>query len=143
MHDSKHDGKWRGDNPYFLAIRQYGPERSTTVIDLDSPWLTEHADLMRVPGSWMLCSKKASEAAGVLVPIIVKQVEEGEQPFYAKRHIGVVSMGGSQGIESVSHGIGVKERDGRVDGVFILPNGSLTTDDDVYWVGDKMNKGQL
>lgn len=140
-------GRWRGKNPYFLLVRQYVgtyPTRvaNTVTIDLNEPqWATIHKDILRKPGSWMLCSKVLSEKQGKVVPILIVQVEEGEQPFYAMRHIGVVGSGGSAEIST--YGIGVKRRDGKVDGVFILPNGSITTDDDVYWIGDRMNKGQL
>ena len=96
---------------------------------------------MRKAGAWMLCSKAFSEKQGKPVPMLIVQVEDGEQPFYAMRHIGVVGSGGSA--EMLTYGIGVKRRDGKVDGLFILPNGSIVTDDDVYWVGDRMNKGQL
>ncbi len=145
---------WAGDNPYFLAIRQYisGEDddgkpiitMKTAVVDLDEPnWSGTHAEIMRVPGVWMLCDKAQSAQQGVIVPVLIKQVEEDEQPFYTKRHIGAIAMGGGAGTEVVAYGLGVKQRDGTVDGMFILPNGSITTDDDVYWVGDKMNKGQL
>lgn len=151
--------RWHGVNPYFLLVRHHYryedvddeegrhtkvAKSDSRLIDLDErQWATKHVDVMRVPGAWMLCSKKLSEEKGTLVPILIIQVEEGEQPFYARRHIGILGMGGQPTPEGVSHGIGVKTREGYEDGVFILPNGSITTAQDVYWVGDKMNKGQL
>jgi hypothetical protein len=137
--------EWKGDKPVFLVIRQYfdhGP--SSTVIDLDEGgWTTKYADLMRVPGVWMLCSKEASEKLGVLMPIFIMQVEEGDQPYFTMKHVGILSFGDVEGPESVTYGIGKKKPNGTVERLWLLPNGSTTINEDVYWVADRMNKGQL
>lgn len=137
--------EWLGDKPVFLVIRQYletGPV--SAVVDLDEGgWAQKHKDLMRVPGAWMLCHKEASKAKGMLVPLLILQVEEGDQPFFAMRHVGIMSFGTSPGPENVSYGIGKKRPGGRVESAWILPNGSIAVNDDVYWVADRMNKGKL
>jgi len=135
---------WAGDNPMFLVIRKYDAGPDSTVIDLDEGgWATKYADLMRAAGVWMLCSKEASEKMGVLMPVLMVQVKEGDQPFYTTRHVNIQSFGDDEGPKSKSYGIGRKNTDGTVESVFILPNGSIAVGSDVYWLADRMNKGQL
>jgi hypothetical protein len=144
--------EWRGPNPYFLAVRQYerttGPQgvivnRETTVIDLDGPWLTTYAHLLRVPGAWMLCDKEKSNARKELTPVLFLLVQEGEQPYYVKKHVGILPFGDSFAEEIVCYGIGKKRVDGQVDRMWIMPNGMICAGEDVYEIGANMVKGQL
>lgn len=137
--------EWQGDRPYFLLIRQYIDDMpSSTVVDLDeSTWMETYAHLMRVPGVWMLCDKERSQQTGVPVPIFIIQVEEGEQPYFVLKHVKLGLLGGGDQAETLCWGIGKKRRDGFVDRLWLLPNGSVTVGEDVYWVADRMNKGKL
>jgi hypothetical protein len=137
---------WKGPNPFFLVIREYAPDHRnrSTVIDLDSfRWHEVHADLMRLPRVWMLCSKEQSEAMGQLFPLLIIEVLEGEQPYYVRKTVGIISMSTSEGPSMHVHGIGKKRLDGHVDRLWLLPNGMATVGEDVYPVADRMNKGYL
>jgi hypothetical protein len=151
---------WKGPDPYFLAIRQYEKpvydysvelgradmlrHTETTVIDLNEPgWLTTYAHLMRVPGAWMLCDKVKSDETGELYPVLFLLVQEGEQPYYTKKHIGILPFGEARAEEVVCYGIGKKRVDGQVDRMWIMPNGMVCPGEDVYEIGAKMVKGQL
>jgi hypothetical protein len=146
--------EWKGDKPVFLVIREYeqftdrggkpAMKAHSTVIDLDEGgWVEKHKGLMRKPGAWMLCGKKASVEKGMLMPILMMQVDEGEQPYYTTKHVGIMSFGMDKGPESVTYGIGKKHRDGSVMRLWLLPNGSIAGGEDVYWLADRMNKGKL
>lgn len=151
---SDYKAEWKGDKPVFLVIREYekftdragrpAEKAHATVIDLDEGgWLEKYQHLMRRPGAWFLCSKKASQEKGVLMPVLMMQVDEGEQPYYTTKHVGIMSFGTSKGPESVTYGIGKKHRDGSMMRLWLLPNGSITGGEDVYWLADRMNKGKL
>lgn len=144
MSGSTRADEWLGDRPFFLAIRQYGEERSTTIIDLDEhDWATTYSHLMRVPGAWFLCSKKKSVETGVLYPVLVMQVEDGDQPYFTTKHVGIMSFGLAPGPETLVYGIGKKRYNGEVQRMWVLPNGSMCSGEDVYWIADWMNKGKL
>jgi hypothetical protein len=151
---SDYKAEWKGDKPFFLVIREYErftdrggrptTRAHTTVIDLDEGgWIEKHRHLMRAPGAWFLCSKRLSAEKGVLVPVLIMQVEDGDQPYYTTKHVGVLSMGGSTAVDNVVYGIGKKRYNGEVQRMWVLPNGSVTSGEDVYWVADWMNKGKL
>jgi hypothetical protein len=148
--------EWQGDKPVFLLIREYetvvfpdGIEQTvhkSHIVDLDEPgWTEKNAVLMRAPGAWMLCDKAKSNATGVPSPVLIIQVDEGEQPYFVTKHVvlGLLGHAGPEAMESVCYGIGKKRRDGFVDRLWLLPNGSVTVGEDVYWVADRMNKGKL
>lgn len=154
MSESTRANEWVGNKPVFLAIREYekftdrggrpAQKASTTVIDLDEGgWVERHQRLMRAPGVWLLCSKELSAQRGVLVPILIMQVEEGDQPYYTTKHVGIMSFSEHKGPDSVIYGIGKKRYNGEVQRMWILPNGSICSGEDVYWVADWMNKGKL
>lgn len=146
--------EWKGDKPFFLVIREYKKttdpsgrpvvNRESTVIDLDEGgWVEKNKHLMRVPGVWMLCSKAISEKVGQLAPVLIMQVEDGDQPYYTTKHIGIMSFGDGEPPESVVYGIGKKRHSGEVQRLWVLPNGMMCGGEDVYWIADYMNKGQL
>lgn len=138
--------EWKGDKPVFLVIREYAHQAKPTshVIDLDEGgWIEKNRHLMRVPGVWLLCSKAASEKIGQLMPVLMMQVEDGDQPYFTMKHVGIMSFGSRKGPESVSYGIGKKRYDGEMVRLWLLPNGSICGGEDVYWLADRMNKGQL
>jgi hypothetical protein len=114
-------GEWLGANPFFLVITT--PGVGQTVIDLDQPgWVSKNAELMRLAGAWMLNHKKTGTTATVIL------VDDGEQPYYTARHIGV-AFGGAG--EIVAYGIGKKRRDGHVDRLWVFENGIVCAGDDV------------
>lgn len=123
-------GEWRGDHPFYLVIRN--PERGGVVIDLDSAWLTEHADLLRAPGVWHLMHKETMTVAMVVV------VNEGDQPFCKTKHVGFASGGAG---EVTAYGMGKHRADGKDEAVWVFPGGIICGGDDVEPVGIMMLKG--
>lgn len=119
---------WAGDNPFFLVISPLDTEVSPRVIDLDTGWLTDHSDMLRVPALWELVVKER-ELNGTIMAMFVY---DGEQPYYVKRHIGVTG-GATNEIEA--HGIGKKLVDGNVYRMWLLPNGTFCSGDDVDTLG--------
>jgi hypothetical protein len=112
--------EWKGPNPFYLTIQT---AEGNTVIDLDETgWLTTYAHLLREPGAWMLSHKAVLQAVAIIL------VQEGEQPYYTARHVGI-AFGGSG--EMIAYGIGKKRLDGHVDRIWVLPNGVICTGDDV------------
>jgi hypothetical protein len=125
------NGDWHGDFPFFLVIepRDGG---GNVGIDLDEPgWVATNAEMMRVPGTWLLYLKKSGR------PIFCIIVEDGEQPYFTRRHIGNL-MAGS---EIVAVGIGKKGRDGTMTRLWLLPNGVVCGGDDVEIIASRMLGG--
>jgi len=123
---------WLGDSPFFLVIEPDDRSHGNLGIDLDeSGWITTHAEWMRKPGAWFLYHKESARA------MLCIMVEEGEQPYFTKRHIGNL-MAGS---EIVSFGIGKKGRDGTMTRLWILPNGVVCGGDDVEVIASRMLGG--
>jgi hypothetical protein len=119
-----------GDHPYFLAIEPRESPGKPLLIDLESPgWVTTHAEYMRAPGTWYLMPKDGNSR----LPRLSVLVSEGEQPYYAAKHVGVAGSGGSN--EVVVYGIGKKRLDGVVDRLWVLPNGIVCGGDDVEAFG--------
>ncbi len=113
--------KWKGPNPFYLTIQT--AEDGNVVIDLDeNGWLTTYAALLRKPGAWMLNHKTVLQTVAIIL------VQEGEQPYYVARHVGI-AFGGSG--EMIAYGIGKKRLDGHVDRIWVLPNGVICAGDDV------------
>ncbi len=122
---------WQGPNPFYLIISPRDGEGA--VIDLDETgWATLHADLMRLPGTWLLVHKEGQRA-----PLMVI-VYEGEQPYYTARHVGVTGSGG--GNEITAYGIGKKLTDGHVLRLWTMPNGIVCGGDDVDDIGVRIVK---
>jgi len=128
---------WAGETPYFLVINTMDPKQSN-IVDLDEAgWMWERDGLMRATGEWVLVAKRdISSMQGT--PIIAIRVLDGEQPYYTKRHIGMM-MGGAG--ELMVYGIGKKRVDGHVDRLWILPNGIICAGDDVDIIGVNILKG--
>jgi hypothetical protein len=81
-----------GDHPYFLAIEPRESPGKPLLIDLESPgWVTTYAEYMRAPGTWYLMPKDGNSR----LPRLSVLVSEGEQPYYAAKHVGVAGSGGS------------------------------------------------
>lgn len=113
---------WSDENPYCLMIR---PSDNTEMLLIDlgeQGWSTTYADWMRTPGRWFLLRK------GQPQPVLALSVVEGEQPYYTARHIGVAGSGG--GNEITAYGLGKKRKDGHVDRLWVLPNGTICGGDD-------------
>lgn len=127
---------WEGENPFFLLIVEAPvasrPTTLSTIIDLDHlGWVSSNAELMRVPGIWMLLHKSSPNR-----PVLVVWVNEGEQPYYTQRHIGLTGSGGSN--EVSAYGIGKKGVDGTMTRLWVLPDGSICGGDDVDTIGVRM-----
>lgn len=123
-------GGWQGPNPYYLMIVTVN---ENVGIDLDqSGWMSAYAPYMRVPGQWVLINKASGHQT-----LIVK-VEEGDQPYYTARHVGVAGSGGSN--EIIAYGIGKKRIDGCVERLWALPGGTVCGGDDVDSLGIIMIK---
>lgn len=121
---------WSAENPYMLMIDVADKSTGTVlrhVVDLDEPgWMSEKPELMTVESEWVLLRRTGGGAFNN-VPVLAMSVLSGEEPYYAKRHIGV--MYGGKG-EFVIHGIGKKARDGAMHRMWILPNGIVVPSDD-------------
>lgn len=117
-------------NPYMLIIEI--PDESTGLvtrhmIDLSEPgWMSEKPEILQGKSEWILCAR-TGQGIFDYVGVLAMSVLEGEEPYYAKRHIGV--MYGGKG-EIVIHGIGKKARDGAMHRMWILPNGIVVPSDD-------------
>jgi len=122
-------GTWQGDSPFFLVIEPAVRGEGNLGIDLDEAgWMTTHAEWMRKPGTWLLYHKETAK------PLFCVVVEEGDQPYFTKRHVGNL-MAGS---EVVAFGIGKKGRDGTMTRLWLLPNGLACGGDDVDIIGARM-----
>lgn len=120
---------WADDNPFYLVVSPsgHGPERA--VIDLGTPWLTTHAEYLRIPALWELVYKETGTT------MIAVNVYEGEQPYYSAHHVGVTGAGTN---EIVAYGIGKKRRDGETIRLWLLPNGAFCFGDDVDTLGVRL-----
>jgi hypothetical protein len=126
---TENDG-WLGENPYYLVISTLDENIG---IDLDrSGWLETYAQYMRVAGQWILIHKATGHQS-----LIVK-VEDGDQPYYTARHVGLAGGGGSN--EITAYGIGKKRSDGCVERLWVLPGGTVCGGDDVDSLGIMMIK---
>jgi hypothetical protein len=123
-------GGWQGPNPFYLMIVLTD---ENVGIDLDQPdWMATYAQYMRLAGQWVLVNKASGQQT-----LIVK-VDEGDQPYYTARHVGVAGSGGSN--EIIAYGIGKKRADGCVERLWALPGGTVCGGDDVNSLGIIMIK---
>jgi hypothetical protein len=134
--EGRQDQGWEGQNPFFLCIVEAPTAVTRTarqnIIDLDHPgWVASNADIMRAPGVWMLFHKAAPSQ-----PVVIIWVNEGEQPYYTQRHVGLTGSGGSN--EVSAYGIGKKGVDGAMTRLWVLPDGSVCGGDDVDTIGIRM-----
>lgn len=120
------DQEWHDDNPFYLVIRLSDGAR---VVDVgEDAWLTKHADLLRKPGIWNLVWKHNHQ------PLFTVLVDEGDQPFYLTRHIGVAGSSGEN--EVLAFSIGKKAHDGTVSRLWVIPEaGIICAGDDVNRLG--------
>lgn len=127
---------WEGDNPFFLSIvvapTADRPTPDINIIDLDHPgWIASNSDIMRSVGYWALFNKQNANQ-----PLFVIWVNEGDQPYYSTRHVGVTGSGG--GNEIKAYGIGKKCSDGSMVRLWALPDGTICGGDDVDTIGIRM-----
>lgn len=121
--------EWAGDSPFFLVIEPDDRSEGNLGIDLDeSGWLTTHAAWLRRPGAWVLYLKATGQ------PIFAVIVEEGDQPYFTRRHIGNLMAGA----EISAFGIGKKAADGTMTRLWLLPNGLVCGGDDVEIIASRM-----
>lgn len=123
---------WADANPFFLFLLAHDSEpRQQLIIDLgESGWATKYVDWMRRPGRWWLVTKKGGQS------ILTQIIAPGEQGYYAAKHVGIMSSGGSN--EIIAYGIGKKRVDGHTDRLWALPNGQICGGDDVNDIGIEM-----
>lgn len=123
---------WEGEFPFFLVIEPRDQGNGNIGIDLDEPgWVERNKEAMRAPGTWWLYLKQTGR------PVFCVIVEEGDQPYFTRRHIGNL-MAGS---EIIAVGIGKKGRDGEMTRLWLLPNGVVCGGDDVEIVASRMLGG--
>jgi hypothetical protein len=136
---------WQGNNPYYLILSLEGAIKGAfdmTIVDLDRPgWLETLKERLALPGEWHLTRKNGK---GVIFSL---RVNEGDQPYYTARHIGIVGGGGSRKV--VAYSIGKKTKRMRKgswhdneDNLWILPWGQICGGADVeYFAKQGMLKG--
>lgn len=140
---------WEGDSPFFLVI-ETDSATGNVGIDLDEPgWIEKHKELMRSPGTWWLHHKASGR------PIVCLVLEEGEQGYFVKHHVGNL-MAGS---EIMAVGIGKKvparwhmtkgrkpkrvvTQTERYERLWLLPNGVICGGDDVDTIASRMLEGR-
>lgn len=121
---------WQGPTPYYLVLST--PDDGAQ-IDLDETgWATTYADWMRRPAVWFLMSKETAS------PVLAIWVQDGEQPYYTARHVGVTGSAG--GNEITAYGIGKKKIDGEMVRLWLMPGGFVCGGDDVDDIGVKLVK---
>jgi hypothetical protein len=78
---------------------------------------------MRAKAVWFLMEKTRH------TPVLAVWVNEGDQPYYTARHVGITGSAG--GNEIIAYGIGKKTVSGEMVRLWVLPNGSICGGDDV------------
>jgi hypothetical protein len=120
---------WDGEFPFFLVIEPLDRANGNIGIDLDEPgWVERNKEAMRAPGTWWLYLKQTGR------PIFCVIVEDGDRPFFTRRHIGNL-MAGS---EIVAVGLGKKRADGSTVNLWLLPNGVVCGGDDADIIAARM-----
>lgn len=121
------DEGWIGNSPFWLKCET--PSDGNVGIDVDQKgWMDEYYDLVRKPGTWFLMEKRRRR------PLFVVLLEAGDELYFAKRHVGDVMTAQ----EIVAYGIGKKKPDGRLERLWLLPNGVACVNDDVDPLGARM-----
>lgn len=119
----------QGQTPFFLVIElDDKPDSGHIGVDLDTPWFTTHAEHLRKPATWWLIHK------GTQKPVMAIIVEEGDQPYFTKHHVGNLMSGR----EMIAFGMGKKRVDGTMVRNWILPNGIVCGGDDVDIIAARM-----
>lgn len=112
--------------PFDLMI--VDDHQKVLFIDLEEPrWATTYADWMRRTGWWMLRRKDNSAVA------LIVRVNDGDQPYFTARHVGVTGSGG--GNEVTAFGIGKKCKDDTMVRLWVMPDGTCVGGDDVDDLG--------
>ena len=118
--------EWADANPFYLLI--YRPDGTFQSIDLgERGWMTTYAGWLRGRSRWYLCKKETS------TPLFVVEVQEDDQPYYTARHVGIAGGGGSN--EVIAYGIGAKRASRMVDRLWVMPDGTICSGDDVDSLG--------
>jgi hypothetical protein len=116
-----------GDTPVFLTISL--ADGTTVTINLDeSGWAKTYADYLRVRSIWTLIRKDGSQ------PPLMLLVDDGDQPYFVSRHVGMLGSGGSN--ETIARGIGKKAADGTMTRIWSFDNGITCGGDDVDRIGE-------
>lgn len=112
--------------PFDLMI--VDDDMDVLFIDVEEhQWATTYAHWMRRPGWWLLRRKGDSSIALTL------RVNEGDQPYYTARHVGIAGSGGSN--EIIAYGLGKKLPDGQMVRLWVMPGGDVCGGDDVDQLG--------
>jgi len=112
--------------PYDLML--VDDTQAVVFIDVElHQWHSVYASWMRRPGWWLLRRKEDSSIA------LTVRVNEGDQPYYTARHIGIAGSGGSN--EIIAYGIGKKCHDGSMVRLWVMPDGAVVGGDDVDQLG--------
>ncbi len=159
--------QWAGDHPVFLVHRRYEfwkekvelekPDgtkyrkwvqrhrKFTTVIDMNvKDWVTEHHDLMRTPGVFLLCAKERINTTGITQPIAAIILNEEEQAFCNMHVVNLARLDGSAPVKSTRlWGLGKKTYKGATEAVWVFPGGMVVPEADKDSVADLLNKGYL
>jgi hypothetical protein len=123
---------WDGDFPFFLVIEPVDRANGNIGIDLDEPgWVEKNKVVMRAPGTWWLYLKQSGR------PVFCVIVEEGDQPYFRRRHVGNL-MAGS---EIIAIGMGKKTARGETVDLWLLPNGVVCGGDDLEVIASRMLGG--
>lgn len=122
------DHQWSGDSRFHLAFERHSGE--TIGIDIDtSGWIEEQKHLFREPGTWFLVDKASGR------PLFVVVMNEGDQFFFVKHHVGNLMAGGSV----MSYGFGKRRSDGKAVELWFLPNGMVCgSEEDVDLISSRM-----
>ena len=118
-----------GETPVYLTISLASGD--TVTIDLDAAgWATTFADYLRVRSIWTLRWKDGH------MPPLLMLVDEGDQPYYTARHVGMFGSGGSN--EIIAYGIGKKQPDGYTQRLWAFASGVVCAGDDVDRIASMM-----
>jgi hypothetical protein len=119
--------------PFDLMI--VDDQQHVVFVDVEEhQWHAKHADWMRRPGWWLLRRKHDSSVA------LTIRVNEGDQPYYTARHVGIASSSASH--EVIAYGIGKKCFDGSMVRLWVMPDGVVVGGDDVDQLGVLMIKAR-
>ena len=120
--------------PYYLLITR---ENSSYIkINVEEPeWMKTHAAWMRGASRWYMVTIDTDEVK------LVVDVADGDQPYYAARHLNVV-RGPNVGRHVLAYGIGAKRVGGQTDRMWLMPDGTVCVGNDVDILLDAYVKRQ-
>jgi hypothetical protein len=124
-----------GPSPFFVVVLSNTEQGiSHVLLDLDTP---SQDRPVPPPGAWVLVEKASMK------PLLAIEVHEGEQANYKIRAVGTIPLGGGVAREIKTYGLEKTRPDGSTQGAWVMPNGMIVPGDDVYEIGDRMNKGRF